>query len=85
LSNLLRLIAEAQVLAGGQHQCAVLGHDWKHIGGCNCGCPDGQCSVPVHECRACGDCDYGDNEEANDKRAECCGEDRDYRSPGGVP
>lgn len=72
-----RLIVEAQVLAGAPHPCALLGHKWVHVGGANCGCADedgrldGCCSVPVHECEACGDCDYGNNEEARERRAEC--------------
>lgn len=71
LTPLDRLIAEASVLAGGTHPCSVLGHKWKSDGGRWCGCCDGGCSVPVHECEACGDCDYGDNEDADDVRAEC--------------
>lgn len=65
--DLDRLIAEAQVLAGGDHPCSILGHKWRHIGGRWCGCKDTEtcgCSVPVHECDACGDCDYGENDEA---------------------
>lgn len=47
-------------------------HDWKSRGGCNAGChKDCQCSVPVHECTRCGDCDYGQNEEADEVRREC--------------
>lgn len=47
-------------------------HDWQHIGGCNAGCdPYCNCSIPVHECARCGDCDYGRNPEADDVRAEC--------------
>lgn len=69
--GLSRLIAEASVLAGGDHPCHILGHKWKFYGGANCGCPDGWCSVSVHKCAACGDCDYGDNDEANEKRAYC--------------
>ncbi len=57
-------------------------HDWRSTGGCNAGCgPDCCCSVPVHECAACGDCDYGDNEEAREVRADCRdrrGEPHDY-------
>ena len=61
MSDLARLIAEAEVLAGGQHQCAVLGHVWKSIGGRPCpfheeGCGSGQ---EVLECTSCGDIDYG--------------------------
>lgn len=66
-----RLIAEATVLAGGEHPCAILGHKWFQIGGANCGCEDGGCSVPVHECEACGDFDYGHNAEADEKRKRC--------------
>jgi hypothetical protein len=66
-----RLIAEATVLAGGDHPCAVLGHRWVFIGCGGCGCEDRHgCSIPVHEC-ACGDCDYGDNAEADEIRARC--------------
>ncbi len=68
---LSRLIAEASVLAGGAHPCSVLGHKWVFSGGANCGCPDGGCSVPVYECDACEDCDYGDNVEADDVRERC--------------
>jgi hypothetical protein len=75
-----RLIAEALVLAGAAHPCHVLGHQWVHSGGANCGCEGvepngqrwrGQCSVPVYECDACGDLDYGDNDEARERRARC--------------
>lgn len=72
--NLDRLIAEASVLAGGIHPCHILGHQWVHIGGRWCGCGDTSpwsCSVPVHECRSCGDCDYGDNDEAEEVIADC--------------
>jgi hypothetical protein len=62
---LSRLIAEASVLAGGQHPCAVLGHKWVFMGGASRSLEGGgYCSVPVYECEACGDCDYGDNPEA---------------------
>jgi hypothetical protein len=73
MRGLQRLVAEAVVLAGGEHQCAALGHDWVFIGGKNACCadPDCCCSVPVHECRSCGDCDYGDNNEADQVRAAC--------------
>jgi hypothetical protein len=56
-------------------KCAEIGaHDWVHIGGRNAGCHrDCSCSVPVHECSRCGDCDYGINEEASDV-IRCCGE-----------
>lgn len=52
--------------------CAEVGHDWQHCGGKNAGCgPDCGCSVPVNACAKCGDCDYGDNEEADQVRAKC--------------
>jgi hypothetical protein len=69
--ELTRLVAESVALAGGPHPCALLGHVWAFAGGANCGCPDGSCSIPVHRCESCGDYDYGDNDEANDKRARC--------------
>ncbi len=56
--------------------CAELGeHDWKLLGGCNAGCNDDcslcGCSVPVHQCSRCGDCDYGENPEAERILAAC--------------
>ena len=53
------------------------GHDWQSIGGCSAGCDRGDwccCSVPVNECSQCGDCDYGENEEADRVRADCAAE-----------
>jgi hypothetical protein len=61
--SLSRLLAEAQVLAGGEHQCAVLGHDWTSEGGPQCprATEDHQpnCSQAVYVC-ACGAVDYGE-------------------------
>ena len=52
--------------------CSEVGHRWKSLGGCNCGChEDACCSVPVLECEVCGDCDYGENEWATKQRKEC--------------
>jgi len=77
---LLRLIEEAKVTAGGKHRCHILGHQWRLYGSGGCGCKwlddDGRltsrsCSVPVYECDACGDCDYGENAEADALRSEC--------------
>jgi hypothetical protein len=53
--------------------CAELGrHDWQSLGGCNAGCgKDCSCSVPVHECARCKDCDYGENADAGEVRREC--------------
>ncbi len=47
------------------------GHGWVFAGSRPCGCKGGGCSVPVHQCSRCGDCDYGDNEEAREIVAEC--------------
>ena len=62
MTALCRLIAEARVLAGGDHQCAVLGHVWKSIGGRPCPFHEHGCdSQAVHECESCGAIDYGEN------------------------
>lgn len=72
--ELAKLEAEAarlrrEIAAG---PCRDHGHDWKFYGGRNAGCgPDCGCSIPVYICSKCGDCDYGDNDEANQKRADC--------------
>lgn len=56
--------------------CREVGCQMVHIGGCNAGCGDGcNCSVPVHQCPKCGDCDYGQNPEADAKRAACAARD----------
>jgi hypothetical protein len=59
--SLDRLIAEAVVLAGGEHACDKLGHVWQSIGGRACpfhedGCGDSQAA---EECGSCGLMDYG--------------------------
>lgn len=57
-----------------QGPCIEVGHDWKHIGGRNAACPRGGdciCSVPVHECTKCGDCDYGVNDDADRTLIAC--------------
>lgn len=69
-AELTRLVAEASVLGGAEHPCTILGHRWVFTGAANCGCPGGGCSVPVHECE-CGDCDYGDNADADEVRRRC--------------
>lgn len=52
--------------------CAEVGHRWVSLGGRNAGChKDCSCSVPVHECEVCKDCDYGDNQWARDTMADC--------------
>jgi hypothetical protein len=82
-TGLERLAAEAVALAGGEHPCNIIGHKWIFAGGANCGCADGSCSVPVHQCDRCGDYDYGENEEAKSVRAECA---RDFaEAPGEQP
>lgn len=67
-ANLERLERQASAAT-----CAELGrHDWQSLGGCNAGCGmDCSCSVPVHECSRCKDCDYGENAEAAEVRREC--------------
>lgn len=54
-------------------KCQEIGaHAWKSSGGCNAGCcKDCTCSVPVNHCSRCGDCDYGDNQEARETRRLC--------------
>lgn len=60
---------EREVAAG---PCREVGHAWRLIGGCSAGCDrDCRCSVPVHECAKCRDCDYGDNDEADKVREQC--------------
>ena len=72
MNELERLAANAIALAGGPHDCRKIGHKWKHVGGANAGCgKDCSCSIPVYECEACGDCDYGDNLEAVETMADC--------------
>lgn len=70
--------AEAEVAALkrqiAQGPCREYGHTWESYGGCNAGCSDVcGCSVPVNVCSKCGDCDYGDNEEAETVRTNCAG------------
>ena len=52
------------------------GHAWRLVGGRACDCPDalGYCSFPVYRCSACGDYDYGDNDEARQIEADCAAE-----------
>lgn len=61
-------------------RCAVDGHAWKFKGGRSCCCARAEggmsgCSLPVHECETCGDCDYGENDDAADIVAKCFGND----------
>ena len=64
-------LARLERMAAGA-PCAEVGHRWKSSGGCNAGCAEWcGCSVPVHECEVCGDCDYGDNRWAAETRDEC--------------
>lgn len=55
--------------------CIEVGHRWKFLGGRNVGCEemgkDCSCSTSVHECEACGDCDYGDTPEQAEVIARC--------------
>lgn len=55
-----------------QGSCREVGHQWESYGGRNAGCSLACCcSVPVNVCTKCGDCDYGENDEANQTRREC--------------
>lgn len=63
--------------------CTDIGHDMVCLGGCNAGCDEHcVCSVPVCECRRCGDCDYGETPEADEIRARCA-ETRSKPAPDG--
>jgi hypothetical protein len=59
-----RLLAEASVLAGGVHQCDVLGHVWITNGGRQCpyanDMSEPNCSQSVYVCSSCDAQDYGD-------------------------
>lgn len=61
--------------------CAEAGHAWRHVGGRNAGCSHlgdvCMCSVPVHVCDKCGDCDYGETREADETRGRCAREHED--------
>lgn len=60
---------EREIAAG---PCRENGHSWRLYGGANAGCHETcQCSVPVYKCAKCGDCDYGDNDEARAIKARC--------------
>lgn len=74
LDRLATLEAEASAVRRqiAQGPCVQYGHTWKSIGGANAGCGDACCcSVPVHVCAKCGDCDYGDSDEAREIRSDC--------------
>lgn len=69
---------EREIAAG---PCRQYGHEWKSYGGCNAGCGDlCNCSVPVNVCSKCGDCDYGDNTEADKIRRSCADRCDDLRA-----
>jgi hypothetical protein len=72
LARLERIAAHAS--------CADLGCRMVSTGGANCGCVflddedhelPGSCSVPVNYCERCGDCDYGNNDDATEIRRVC--------------
>jgi len=84
MSALVEKLAEIEAQAAqirreiAQGPCREYGHTWRHLGGANAGCgPDCGCSVPVHQCEKCGDCDYGDTPEADETRRRCL-EDRPH-------
>lgn len=52
--------------------CRTHGHHWTSLGGTNAACSeDCSCSVPVNFCSKCGDCDYGESDEADEVRRKC--------------
>lgn len=65
-------VARLERIAAGA-TCREMGcHDLQSIGGTNAGCErDCSCSAPVLQCTRCGDCDYGDNAEAEETRRKC--------------
>jgi len=64
-----------------QGPCRLYGHQWKSYGGCNAGCGYlCDCSVPVNVCAKCGDCDYGNNTEADEIRRSCAERCDDLRA-----
>ena len=78
MTDLLKQLEEAKNLVARlqvqvkQLSCREVGHDWKFLGGRNAGCCDDcNCSVSVHYCAKCDDCDYGDNAEAEEIRQKC--------------
>lgn len=78
MNTLEEQLAEAEATANRLRReiaagpCQEHGHDWQHHGGANAGCAtDCACSVPVYVCSKCGDCDYGENPEAIQVRADC--------------
>ncbi len=80
--------AEARVaqlkLQIAEGACVETGHDWRMLGGRNAGCDDDcRCSVPVHVCQKCGDCDYGDNAEATEVMASCAALEAALTQPNG--
>lgn len=71
LAELKRQVAKIErEMAHGP--CSEHGHEWEFYGGSNLGCdPDCACGGSVYVCLKCGDCDYGDNEENDELRANC--------------
>ena len=58
--------------------CREIGCDMQHYGGRNAGCGDACCcSVPVYACTRCGDSDYGDNAEADERRSACAADEQE--------
>jgi hypothetical protein len=58
--------------------CVEAGHNMVFSGGRNAGCNDDcRCSIPVYECKVCGACDFGENEEAEVIISECKSETKE--------
>lgn len=66
-------MSERDFILIGPRLCQMRGHDWRLIGGRKAYCSEDGCgcSIPVHECTRCGDCDYGENDEAVSIMARC--------------
>jgi hypothetical protein len=78
MSDLFEKLTEIEAQAAqirreiAQGPCREYGHSWKFLGGANAGCGlYCSCSVSVHQCEKCGDCDYGENAEAEEVRRQC--------------
>lgn len=88
MTDLLAELADAEARVAriqreiAQGPCREFGHEWVSRGGRNAGCDkDCSCSVPVHECAKCHDCDYGDNPEAKAVIERCASDSPGCANP----